>query len=213
LKTIGGTLIRRPRRRAVITALFGLALLAGGATSVAFATGDTFVYDAVIDETVPAALDAALQGAIGNPNSPTGDGGIAVDPPAAEAPPPVDTGTLTPVNTTTGVAPPFGIGVQRPVNMYSSNDSLTERDVYAGADGSASSSGSIIDSSVSLSDGSEQAGKTTLAPYTGALTITAFSDTSLTMRGSNTGYTVTYDLSTRTAQETCPRNAPCGFPQ
>jgi hypothetical protein len=197
----------------VVAVIVALAL-GGAGFAAALRTGEPFVYDSTIGETVPAALDRSMNAAIGNPNDPSGDGGTVLGAPPADNPPPADPGTIRPVGNDDGeYASPFSSDEATVINVFTENDDKTSREVYAGAvvDGSDSfREGVILDESMSIDDGSGSA-TTTTVPYTGPLTIRSYSNGVITLTGSRPGYTVRYSTSTASISgESCPKMARCG---
>jgi hypothetical protein len=177
------------------------------AANVALASDEPFIYDPVIDETVPAALVDGLRDAIGDPNSPPGDGGELVPEPPPEAPPAPYPASVTPVNGDGDTPPPFASHVLRPTNAWSVGTSTSARIVYAGAD--ENGHGALIDMTLAYSDGTEDESVVTSSER-GPFWITDFSAGSLSLSGLQ-GWTGTYNLTTGELTTTCPRLALCGI--
>lgn len=182
----------RRQSLAAIAAMFVAVAIFGAVAAFAFDEG--FIYNAVIGETVPADLSAGLEDAIGDPNSPTGDGGAIVEATPAESPDPYPAG-LTPVNGDGQTPPPFPSGILTPTNAYSVGTATAARIVYAGAAGIGSNKGTIIDTSISYVDGTSDEFISTSAS-TGAFTIASFDSTRLYLE-STSGQQATYDLASR----------------
>jgi hypothetical protein len=194
-------------RRLVLSLVGAFALAGTGITAgIALATDELFVYDPVIDETVPAALADGLRDAIGDPNSPAGDGGEIVPGPPPEAPPAPYAASLTPVNGDGDTPPPFAAHVLEPTNAWSAGTSTSARIIYAGADENLN--GALIDMTLAYGDGTDDESVATWGGP-GPLTITGFTANSLSLSAPQ-NWTGTYDLTTRELTMTCPRFVLCG---
>ena len=201
---------RRPvkgHRRLVLSWVGAFALATAGiATGVALASDEPFIYDAVIDETVPAALVDGLRDAIGDPNSPPGDGGELVPAPPPETPPAAYAASVTSVNGDGDTPPPFAAHVLEPTNAWSAGTSTSTRIIYAGAD--ENTHGALIDMSLAYGDGTDDEHVVTW-DGPGPLTITGFTAHSLSLSAPRQ-WSGTYDLATRELTMNCPRFALCG---
>lgn len=180
--------------RLVVVAVVVLGVAGGTAYAVAL-VDEPFVYDATIDETVPAALDAGLQNAIGDPHSPTGDGGDPVAPPPDEAPPAPYAGSVTRVDGDGDTPPPFGAETLRPTTAWSSGDSTGATIVYAGAVGDNARNGLLIQTRVDYASGENSLDT---HPLTGTGAVTLVGATGSTLRFTTaSGYGGTYDTTTQ----------------
>jgi hypothetical protein len=158
------------------SALFGsmlLALLVSG-FSIGVAGADPpeepMVYDADLDETVPAELQQALRDSQSFVTAPDEDSSeVNAEPSDDPAPDPYAASTA-PVDLEGDTPPPFSASVLRPTNAWSTGTTSSARIVYAGADGSDPSQGRLIDVLLDYNGESEEEIVTPNRP-TGALTI------------------------------------------
>lgn len=194
--------------RSMVLATMFLALALAGVT-VALADDEPFVYDSVIGETVPAALDAGLQDAIGDPNSPTGDGGAVVSGPAYEQPDPY-AASISAVDGDGSTPPPFGPDTLIPTNAWSIGDSTGATIVYAGANGENEGDGALIQTRLTYNDGTDDTDIHFVAG-SGAITILGFSGSTLSWTSESSAFG-TYDVNTQTVTvKNCggPSQIPC----